>query len=327
MHIPWFQEKSQARSWNSCRSFVCLFVCKRINNESMTTISEWYRDNSSRIWKLPGCLCLCCPSSFNGEGTRTRCLGFEAHQVDDGVIIRDYFNVSGVSLTKAEAWKSDVVIDILNYEESTRPRSSGLTSKWPVVTFIAALVGMCTMALISFFGAGVVGYPLMAAIAIVWSVYMCTRRGMSGPLVIVADKLQLVTSSMGVNQHIAALVCEYANIEPVTSATTTIVSRRPPLYLGMYSKLMSACAKFTEATRECCAGRSQLAESIDVRDVVSCHLCIGAAMIPFGLAMLPSTHMPEIMNTGIGLTVSGVSLILLSMTRPYMYLWKWTCQC
>lgn len=177
---------------------------------------QWFQQNSSNIWN-PGCCCVffsgVSPDGGNFdllEGITWGCVCIEADEIDDGVIVRDYFQLHTSAVTSAISRASEnheLRIDILNYEESTRRRQFHKRT-FVIVVFAAAILGLLLFYSVSW----VIAIPVMICIFLCVNRCICVRARMTRYIPLLFDFRRLIP----LQRHISGIVCQYVGVDPVT---------------------------------------------------------------------------------------------------------------
>lgn len=137
----------------------------------------------------------------------------EADEIDDGIIVRDYFqdsrSVSAIFPTKESSQES--IISILDYEETSRRnrrfRRALVILPMLVSAFIATVIiaafGLMPM---------VICAPLVMVLFFSVCTYTCHVGKRSWSIPILVNYRNFIP--MG--RHLSNIVCEFAHVEPIT---------------------------------------------------------------------------------------------------------------
>lgn len=186
---------------------------------------QWFLDNSSNIWN-PGCCCVCFSGvslaefqlrsqsgSQSGESAKRTwsCMCIEADEIDDGIIVRDYFHDTAPVATLGptttdEAVSPETRIDILNHEESTR-KQQHCKRTLVLLILIAAVIVFVVMNIVPM----IISVPVAMVVCFCLFAYMFIRGSMGRRIPLMLDHRRLIP----LNRHIANIVCEFAHLDPV----------------------------------------------------------------------------------------------------------------
>lgn len=204
---------------------------------------NWYRDNSSRIWNLPGCVVFWRTSPLpnevevDSEGPRERfttCLFVEVETCNDpsGAVVLDVASLVSSAANDKRASISRDKETVGNYGKTAWT--------WPRILSLTTLLILGALVLLNILvedAHSMIVESIGLIVLVSWIVYMCVRKPVPGHVPYLVDRHRLISHRLGhatnngMNDHLVRDIMQRAEISAeVTLAGSGRTGSDDPLY-------------------------------------------------------------------------------------------------
>lgn len=204
---------------------------------------NWYRDNSSRIWNLPGCVVFWRTSPLPNEvevdsdGPRERfttCLFVEVETCNDpsGAVVLDVASLVSSAANDKRASISRDKETVGNYGKTAWT--------WPRILSLTTLLILGSLVLLNILvedAHSMIVESIGLIVLVSWIVYMCVRKPVPGHVPFLVDRHRLISHRLGhatnngMNDHLVRDIMQQAEIPAeVTLVESGRTGSDDPLY-------------------------------------------------------------------------------------------------